>query len=286
MRTISVADIDLAVEDRGSGPVLLFVHGFPLDHTMWRWQIDEFSARYRVLAPDLRGFGSSTLGDGKITMRRYADDLAALLDRLEVREKIVFIGLSMGGYVAWQFWQKYADRLAGLILCDTRAVADTLEAQVRRIDLAGEVIAEGPQAAANAMLPKLFAPQTPSPSTGEGRGEGEAHTQDVASLSSNSAIAETRAVILRNSPFGIAAALAGMAERPDVTEMLGGITVPTLIIVGEHDAISTPAEMRTIADRVPGAQFALIPAAGHMSPLENPHDFNAALSRFLPAIVH
>ena len=185
MRTISLADIDLAVEDRGSGPVLLFVHGFPLDHTMWRWQIDEFSARYRVLAPDLRGFGSSTLGDGQVTMRRYADDLAAMLDRLNVREKVIFIGLSMGGYVAWQFWQKYADRLAGLILCDTRAVADTPQAKAGRAELAARVKSEGPQAAADAMLPKLFASQTPSPSTGEGRGEGECDTQDAASLSSN-----------------------------------------------------------------------------------------------------
>ncbi len=284
MRTISLADIEMTVEDRGSGQVLLFVHGFPLDHTMWRWQIDEFSARYRVLAPDLRGFGSSTLGNGQVTMRRYADDLAAMLDRLNVREKVVFIGLSMGGYVAWQFWQKYADRLAGLILCDTRAVADTPQTKAGRVELAARVNSEGPQAAVDAMLPKLFASQTPSSSTGEGRGEGEAHTQDVASLSSNSALAETRAAILRNSPAGIAAALAGMAERPDVTEMLGSITVPTLVVVGEHDAISTPAEMRTIAGRIPGTQFALISAAGHMSPLENPRAFNAALAHFLAAV--
>ncbi len=265
MRTVSLADVDLAVEDRGSGPVLLFVHGFPLDHTMWRSQIDEFSARFRVLAPDLRGFGASALGDGPVTMRRYADDLADLLDRLNIREKIVFIGLSMGGYVAWQFWQKYADRLAGLVLCDTRAVADAPPAKAGRAELAARVNAEGPQAAADAMLPKLFGPdfQRDNPA----------------------AIAETRTAIFRNSSAGIAAALSGMAERPDVTEMLGGITVPTLVIVGEHDAISTPTEMRGIAGRIPGAQFALIPAAGHMSPLESPRAFNAALIRFLAAVL-
>jgi pimeloyl-ACP methyl ester carboxylesterase len=293
MRTVSLADIELAVEERGSGPVLLFVHGFPLDHTMWRWQIDDFSARYRVLAPDLRGFGKSALGDEKmVTMRRYADDLAAMLDRLGVHEKIVFIGLSMGGYIAWQFWQKYAGRLAGLVLCDTRAVADAPSAKVGRAELAARVRTEGPQAAADAMLPKLFSPQTPSPlarpelveGTGEGRGEGEAHKQSAAPCSSTSPVADTRAAILRNSLLGIAAALAGMAERPDVTEVLGGIAVPTLAIVGEHDAISTPAEMRDIADCIPGAQFAVIPHAGHMSPLENPQAFNAALTGFLASI--
>ena len=276
MRTISVAEIELAVEDHGSGPVLLFVHGFPLDHTMWQAQIDEFSKRYRVLAPDLRGFGQSTLGDGPVTMRRYADDLAELLDRLDVRDKIVCCGLSMGGYIAWQFWHKYADRLAALVLCDTRAVADTPQAKASRAELAARVKAEGPQAAADAMLPKLFSPETPSPSTVEGRGEGDADNR-------RSAVAETRAAILRNSPAGIAAALDGMAQRPDASEMLAGINVPTLVVVGEHDILSTPTEMRGIAEQIPGVQFALIPAAGHMSPLENPGAFNAALANFLTA---
>jgi 3-oxoadipate enol-lactonase len=263
MRSISLADVELAVEDRGSGPVLFFVHGFPLDHTMWRWQIDEFSQRYRVLAPDLRGFGQSTLGDGPVTMRRYADDLAELLDQLDVRDKNVFCGLSMGGYIAWQFWQKYAERLAALVFCDTRAVADTPQAKTGRTELAARVKAEGPQAAADAMLPKLFGPES--------------------QRDHPAAIAETRAAIVRNSPTGIAAALAGMAERPDSSDMLAGINVPTLVIVGEHDTLSPPAEMRGIADRIPGAQFALIPAAGHMSPLENPPAFNAALEHFLRA---
>jgi 3-oxoadipate enol-lactonase len=264
MRTVALADVELAVEDRGAGPVLLVVHGFPLDHTMWRGQTDEFSTRYRVLAPDLRGFGASTLGDGAVTMRRYADDLAELLDRLAVREKIVFCGLSMGGYIAWQFWLKYADRLAALVLCDTRAVADTPQAKAGRAELAARVKSEGPQAAADAMLPKLFGPES--------------------QRDNPAAIAEIRAAILRNSPAGIAAALDGMAQRPDAGDLLGGINVPTLVIVGEHDAISIPAEMRTIAARIPGALFEVIPNAGHMSPLENPRDFNAALSRFLAAI--
>jgi 3-oxoadipate enol-lactonase len=263
MRTVSLADIELAVEDRGSGPVLLFVHGFPLDHTMWQAQIDEFSQRYRVLAPDLRGFGQSRLGDGPVIMRRYADDLAAMLDRLSVKNKIVFCGLSMGGYIAWQFWQKYAERLAALILCDTRAVADTPQAKTGRAELAARVKAAGPQAAADAMLPKLFGPES--------------------QRDHPAAVAETRAAILRNSPAGIAAALDGMANRPDASDTLAGINVPTLVIVGEHDTLSPPAEMRGIAEQIPGAQFALIPAAGHMSPLENPRVFNAALEHFLRA---
>jgi 3-oxoadipate enol-lactonase len=260
MNTVGLGDIEMAVEDRGSGPVILFVHGLPLDHTMWQAQIDEFSRGFRVLAPDLRGFGESPLGKGEVTMRRYAEDLALLLDRLGIREKIIFCGLSMGGYIAWQFWQKYAERLAGLVVCDTRAAADTPEARAGRAALAAKVLDVGPQAAADAMLPKLFAP--------------ESERENPA------AIAATRAVILRTSAAGIAAALDGMAKRPDVTDMLGGIAVRTLVIVGEHDAISPPAEMRGIADRIPGAEFAVIKRAGHMSPLEEPDAFNEALGRF------
>jgi 3-oxoadipate enol-lactonase len=264
MNTVGLGDIEMTLEDRGAGRVLLFVHGFPLDHTMWQAQIDGFSRDHRVLAPDIRGFGKTPLGDCEVTMRRYADDLALLLDRLNIREKIVFCGLSMGGYIAWQFWQKYAERLAAVIVCDTRAAADTPQAREGRAALAAQVLAKGPQAAADAMLPKLFGPESERD-----------HTD---------AIAATRAVILRNPAAGIAAALDGMAKRPDVTDMLGGIAIPTLVVVGEHDAISPPAEMRCIADRIPGADFATIRGAGHMSPLENSLEFNAALRRFLPTI--
>jgi 3-oxoadipate enol-lactonase len=264
MNTVGLGDIEMTLEDRGVGRVMLFVHGFPLDHSMWQAQIDELSRDYRVLAPDLRGFGASPLGDGEVTMRRYADDLALLLNRLDIHEKIIFCGLSMGGYIAWQFWQKYAVRVAALVVCDTRAGADTPEARTGRAMLAARVLANGPRAAADAMLPKLFGPESE-------------HSHPAA-------IAATRAVILRNSAAGIAAALEGMAKRPDVTDMLGGIAIPTLVVVGEHDAISPPAEMRGIADRIPGAEFILIPGAGHMSPLENPRDFNAALHRFLQRI--
>lgn len=263
MNRIDVGDFEMAVEDRGSGRVLLFVHGFPLDHSMWQGQIDEFARSYRVIAPDLRGLGESTIGNGEVTMRRYADDLAALLDRLSIKEKIVFCGLSMGGYIAWQFWQKHAERLSALVLCDTRAVADTPEAKAGRAALAARVKEQGALAAADAMMPKLFGPKSE-----------QNHPE---------AVAATRAAILRNSPPGIIAALDGMAKRPDATEMLGGISVPTLVVVGEHDAISPPDEMRGIAERIPAAEFVVIKGAGHMSPLENPRDFNAALSRFLAA---
>ncbi len=119
MNRINLEDITLNVIERGSGPPLLLVHGFPLDHQMWRGQIDELAEDFRVIAPDLRGFGASDATEGTVTMQQFADDLANLLDQLSVQQPVRLCGLSMGGYIAWQFWRRHGDRLSHLILCDT-----------------------------------------------------------------------------------------------------------------------------------------------------------------------
>lgn len=265
MKKLSIGETDLAFDDRGTGLTLLLVHGFPLDHTLWRHQVEHFSRFCRVVAPDLPGFGSSPplLGSEKqpASMRAYADNLALLVERLKIHEPIVFCGLSMGGYIGWQFWQEFAARLAGLVACDTRAIADTQQVAAGRETLAARVLAEGTDCVAEAMLPRLFNPEMTV-----------RHPQ---------AVAETRAAIARATRPGVAAALRGMAIRPDVTDLLPRISVPTLVVVGEHDVISPAAEMRGIAERIPQAEFVEIPDAGHMSPLENPAAFNAALERFL-----
>jgi pimeloyl-ACP methyl ester carboxylesterase len=261
MKTLSLNDVDLAVFDRGAGTPVLFVHGFPLDHTMWNGQLDPFSADYRVIAPDLRGFGASGVTDGKVAMEQFADDLDTVLGKLGVEEPIVYCGLSMGGYVAWQFWMKYPHRVRALILCDTRAAADAPEAAAARLEMADRVLAEGPSPVAEAMIPKLFAEAT---------------------RARNSHVVETvRRVMLATDPRGIAAAARGMAERPDATSALPGIDRPTLVAVGEFDALSTPDEMLAMADAIPQARFARIPAAGHMSPMENASSFNEAMLAFV-----
>ena len=261
MKKITVNGISLAVHDEGTGSPILFVHGFPLSHSMWRHQLDAFSGDYRVIAPDLRGFGDSDVTEGTVTMEQHADDLAALLDRLGVDEPIVFCGLSMGGYVAWQFQQKYPQHLRALILCDTRAIADTAEGVENRQRLARMVLENGSAAVASAMLPNLFSP--------------------VTSERQQAGIDELRQTISATSPQGIAAASLGMAERTDVTSLLPNIKTPALLIVGEDDGISTPAEMQTIADALPNARLVRISEAGHMSPLENPEPVNQAIRNFL-----
>ena len=266
MQKLTVQGEEFLVEVQGAGPPLLFVHGFPFDHSMWRAQLAEFARTHLVIAPDLRGFGQSTVTPGTVSMAQFADDLAGLLDSLHVAEPVTFCGLSMGGYIAWAFVERHLARLHSLILCDTRAVADTADAAAGRLKTADEVLSRGPEVLARAMLPKLVAAGT---------------SQRAPEL-----VEELRQTMLRAAPEGIAAALRGMAARPDRQALLPTIRVPTLVIVGEDDIISPAAEMRSLAEAIPGARFAEIPQAGHMAPLENPAAVNDALRSFLAGAAH
>jgi pimeloyl-ACP methyl ester carboxylesterase len=269
LRLVSAGGVELQVLDRGQGLPVVFLHGFPLDHSMWNDELEAISKRWRAIAPDLRGFGGSQVAvpsatPGIVSMEQLADDVAALLDALGINQPIVLCGLSMGGYVAFEFWRKYASRLRGLVLCDTRAMPDTPEAAQGRYDLAEKILAEGARPVADVMVPKLFAP---------------------ASLEQRSNLtAIQRDVILKTSTEGMSAALRGMAVRRDFRPHLASIKVPTLVVVGEHDAISTVDEMRSIAAGIPNAQFVILPQAGHMSPLEEPDEFLKTLVPFLESV--
>jgi len=260
MKTFSINGTKISFVDSGNGTPLLLVHSFPLDHSMWDGQIEALSARYRVIAPDLRGFGQSGVSEGVVTMDQFAGDLADLLVFLGI-DKVVLCGLSMGGYIALEFWRKYANRLRALIFCDTRAKNDTPEAAANRLVVAEKVIREGSHTVADAMIPKLFSPIT---------------MQEQPHLAE-----KIKQVIDRTDLRGIAAAALGMAQRADFTAELARIRCPTLLIVGESDAISPVAEMQAISKAVPNAEFKTIPQAGHMAPLEQPQAVNAAIEDFL-----
>lgn len=258
---IDIGELNLHVVEEGEGEPLLLVHGFPLDHQMWHGQIEELKDRFRVLAPDLRGFGRSDVTGGATSMWQFADDLAALLDAMGVDTPVTLCGLSMGGYVAWQFLRRHRERLARLILCDTRATADSPEAVAVRLETADRVEAEGPAFLGTAMVEKLFAPET--------------------IRSFPEVIQSIRQTIASAPDLGVAAASRGMAERESAVDWLDDIDVPTLILCGEHDAISPPEEMQGIAERIPQARFEIVPDGGHMSPLENPAFVNQAIREFM-----
>lgn len=264
MKRARVHGTDLAYVDRGEGPPALLIHGFPLDHALWSAQIERLAPRWRIIAPDLRGFGQSPSDAEKTTMREFADDLAALLVALEIDEPIVCCGLSMGGYVALQFWRHHPNRLRGLALCNTRAGADAPDAAAARYEMADRVLREGSGPLAETMLPRLLGKTTQrtQPAWLERLGDG----------------------IRASEPRGFAAALRGMADRPDMTAALKQIVCPTLVIAGEEDVVSPPEEMHAMAAAIAGSKYVEIPAAGHLSPLENPAAFNAALSAFLASL--
>jgi 3-oxoadipate enol-lactonase len=268
MKTAALATMMASYVDRGAGTPVLLVHGFPLDHTMWAAQIDALAEVARVIAPDLRGFGGTPLGNVDLSlgvaMEQYADDLVELLDALAIREPVVLCGFSMGGYIAWQFVRKYPERLRALVQIDTRAAADIDEARAGRIKMAEKVAEWGSPRVAEMMGPNLFAPQS---------------FEKLPEVLR--AVCE---VVGRTLPAGIAAAQRGMAARPDMRDLLPKIAVPTLVIAGEDDAIIPAKEMESMAAAIPGAKFVAIPGAGHMTTMENPAAVNQALVGFVQGL--
>ena len=261
MKQLNINGTTINVVDEGEGHPILFVHGFPLSHAMWSAQIESLSNKYRVIVPDLRGFGANDPVQGTLSMEQLADDLAAIIDALNIEQPITYCGLSMGGYIAWDFVRNHASRLHALILCDTRAGADPAEGVRNRHKLAETVLTHGSEACARAMLPALFADGVDS-----------------------SLIESLREIVHATAPTTIAAALMGMSERPDSTELLASIEVPTLIVVGEHDKISTAAEMRSMSDAIANCTYKEVANAGHMAPMEQPDEVNAAILEFLDSI--
>jgi 3-oxoadipate enol-lactonase len=245
---------------RGEGPAVLLLHAFPLGLSMWDTQAGALAGRHRVVRFDARGFGGSPPGEGPLTMERIADDGAALLDHLGIAKAVVG-GCSMGGYAAFAFVRRHPQRLAGLVLQDTRAGADNAEGKANRATLAAKVLAEGAPAAVEAFLPKLV---------------GETTHRERPDL-----VAGLRERILATSPRGIANALHGLGGRADSRETLPTIAVPTLVLVGAEDALTPPAEATTMAAAIPRARLDVIPGAGHLANLERPDAVNAALGAFL-----
>ena len=239
----------------GQGPAILFVHGFPLDRWMWHPQVGALDGFLRV-APDLPGLGESPLGEGPASMASYAAELGRCLDRLHL-ESVVLCGLSMGGYIAFECLRQWPERIAGLALLDTRADADTEEGRRGRDRLIAEVRTRGAVAAADAMLPKLVGTTTAE--------------------AKPAWLSELRRRIERSPVEGVVAALEAIKARPDSTPLLGKIAVPTLVLVGAEDVITPPPLAEAMAGAIPGASLVVVPGAGHLPTLEQPHAVTEAL---------
>lgn len=258
--------VDPYVIEAGRGPAVVLLHAFPLNASMWAAQREALSSGYRVLCPDQRGFGGSQLGwdHDDPSLDDVADDVAAMLDAKKVDHAVVG-GLSMGGYVAMAFVRRHPERVRALVLADTKATADSPEAAANRLRIAEEVMAAGSSAQlVDEVLPKLVG----------------ATTKERRAL----VLGRIKATVEGAPPPAVAWAQRAMASRPDSVETLRGVTVPTLVVVGEEDELSPPADARAMADAVPGATLVTVPEAGHLTAMEAPDEFNAALLEFLATL--
>ena len=256
-------DIQLYYETTGDGFPLVLLHPFPVHHGFWTPVAPQLGTHYRLLLPDLRGHGKSEAGQGTATMARHADDLLRLLDEEKIG-RALFVGVSIGGYVLFEFWRRSRERVAALVLSNTRAEADTEQGQATRLRSIEDSRQRGAGQFFDEQTQKLI-------------GETTRHNRP-------DLVAQARAMMQIMTVDGLAAVQKGMAERPDSVPILRGISVPTLVIAGEEDVLTPLANAQLMHSHIPGAKLVTIPRAGHYAALENPEDYARVLRQFLDSL--
>ena len=261
LNNLSVSYTD---EGRDNDLAIIFIHGFPLDKSMWYEQRRALRDKYRVITYDIRGFGSSGIGKDEFSIDLFATDLMHFMDALKL-DKVVLCGLSMGGYIALNAMRIFSDRIVGLILCDTQCAADTPDAKRNRIKTIEMVQHNGLELYADKALSSLF------------------YSESMDKKSKQ--IIATRAVIESSSPFVICNTLLALADREDMCDTLPNIDIPTLILVGEEDTITPPERAELMHSKISGSTLYKIGQAGHLSNIDNPEVFNRHVNGFLKGIV-
>jgi len=252
-------DVPARGQGRGAGTLLL-IHGFPLNTSMWEPQFAVADRGWRIVAPELRGFGDGKADPPAASIDDYAGDTIDLLDKLHIKDAVV-CGLSMGGYIAFAMFKHAASYFRAMVLADTRPQADSPEGVTGRKNMQQLVREKGQGAVADALLPKLLS--------------------EAVLKTRPEVVEKLRTQITTSSVESIVGALTAMMTRPDVTSMLPTIHIPVQIIVGAEDVITPPAVSEQMQKDVPGSELVVIPGAGHMSNMEQPQAFNDALGRFL-----
>ncbi len=265
MKVYLPSGVTINYVERGTpaGLPVVFIHGFPFSHRMWDAQMRALPHGIRAISYDLRGHGESQVADGQYTIEFLVDDLMALLDHLVI-DKAVLCGLSMGGYVALRAIERFPERVRALILADTRSEADPNEAKIKRSASIMAVKREGVPAFAESFVKAVFAPQNLA-------GQPQA-------------VEFVKSLIRGNTQLGIAGTLVALAARTDTTASLSKISVPTLILVGEHDTLTPPAASEAMHKAIPGSHLTVIAGAGHLSNIENESEFNQAIVGFLKQV--
>lgn len=239
---------------------IVFVHGFPYDHTMWENQINFLKDKYFCVAYDVRGLGSSYVGDGQYTMEFFVDDLFSIITELNLK-KPVLCGLSMGGYISLRAVERNQSLFSALILLDTRSEADDNTGKLKRAANINQINTEGLEKFTKAFVTFCFADETPF--------EQENMFNQILQKS------------YKHNPLGVKGCIIAIMSRTDTTHFLQHIKIPTLVICGSFDKLTPPIVMRQMAEKIPGSEFAVVPRAGHMTPLENPDNVNDLIDGFL-----
>ncbi len=258
MPTLRSGDAELFYELSGTGPDVVLLHPFPLNHDFWTPVAEQLSTRYRLVLPDLRAHGDSELGDGPATMQKLAGDLALLCRELRI-QRAFFAGVSIGGYLLFEFWRRHREQVSALVLANTRAGAETVESKATRLASADKVLREGTAGFIDEMLPKVLSPTT------------RVNRPDI--------VGAARQMMQKMSPDDIAGVQRGMAERPDSVVTCKTIDVPTLVIAGADDSVPL-SEAELMRQNIPGSRLQLIPNAGHYAALEKPEEFATLLRSF------
>lgn len=253
-------DAEIFYHTRGEGPPLILLHPFPTHHQFWNPIATQLETRYRLILPDLRGHGDSQPGEGLATMQKHAADLVRIMEAERV-QRACFAGVSIGGYILFEFWRRHRERVVALILSDTRAQADTDEGRQTRLKAAEEVERSGPDDYLDSMVPKLLGETT--------------------RRNRHDRVSEARRMMARMTREGISVVLRGMAARPDSISTLKTINVPVLVMVGKEDTLTPPADAELMHREIRGSQFTSVPAAGHYMPFEQPEAAVQTMRGFL-----
>ncbi len=263
MERVRSGDAAIFYEVRGSGPPVVLLHPFPSDHEFWHPVAAALESRYQLILPDLRGHGESEAGEGPAVMAKHALDVVQVLDAAGVG-KATFVGCSIGGYILFEFWRRFRERVTALALCDTRPQADTAEARANRLQSAALVLEQGTEAFLDSLIPKLM---------------GRTTLRTRPDL-----VGGARAMMRKMSAEDISLVQRGMAERPDSVGDLKTINVPTLIAIGEEDVLATVADGELMRRNIAGSQLRVIPKAGHYAAWEQPEAVGTILRQFLDEV--
>jgi pimeloyl-ACP methyl ester carboxylesterase len=257
------SDTDIFYEVAGRGPDVVLLHPFPANRGVWKPAAALLEPRYRLILPDLRGHGESGVGEGPATMEKHVADIARVMDEAGIR-KAVLAGESIGGYILFEFWRRMRERVSALILCNTKAGADTEEARANRLRSAEDVEKRGVEPFIESMIPKLLGESTRS------------NRPDL--------VDAARAMMMKMSPAGIAAVQRGMAARPDSTPTLATVNVPVLIVTGDEDVLTGLAEAELMHRHIPGSALKVIARAGHYAVFEQHEQAGRLVRQFLDSV--